>query len=160
MTDSGVVKKRRGVIKDFRSSFPPPSPGSPRALPTQPAPCPNTMTKLSYRAFPAAPGSSGASRWVRGPSRPSLLWCVSLGGVRVPLLCQPPPQPGAMPRSDHPTPLCRPLPGHAAPCPQIMRGCYASPQAASPSTFTWTTTNVSPGRLLKGSRPFFSTCCF
>lgn len=155
--------KRRGVIKDFRSSFPPPSPGSPRALPTQPAPSPNTMTKLSYRAFPAAPGSSVASRRVHGLSRPSLLRCVSLGGVRVPLLCQPPPQPGAMPRSDHPAPHRCPLPGRAAPCPQVVRGCCASLQAACPSTFTWTTINVSPGRLLKSSRLlffFFSPCCF
>lgn len=124
---------------------------SPRSLPH----VPNTMTKLSYRAFPAAPGSSVASRWVHGPSRPSLLRCVSLGGVRVPLLCQPPPQPGAMPRSDHPAPHRCPLPGRAAPCPQVVRGCCASLQAACPSTFTWTTINVSPGRLLKSSRLLF-----
>lgn len=34
-----------------------------------------------HRAFPAAPGSSGASRRVHAPSRPFLLRCGSLGGV-------------------------------------------------------------------------------
>lgn len=46
--------KRRGVIKDFRSSFPPPSPGSPRALPTQPAPCSQHRDKAFLPCLPSS----------------------------------------------------------------------------------------------------------
>lgn len=130
MTNSGVVKKSTGVIKHLGSSFPPPPQAlhmlSPRSPPHVPTPAPQGLRR-DQAFLPCLPCSSWFLRGVQaGPCSlkavPAPVWVPR--GCLCPPLRQPPPQPGAMPRSGRPAAPRRPLPGRAAPRPRVVRGLF------------------------------------